>query len=73
MAIEMPPSDLSRAKTNEREQDWPDDLRIVAKWGQKTRTVVLTADEFFGRGIHGAPMTADSLFHRINTLRKSKP
>ena len=73
MAIEIPASDLSRAKTKEREQDWPDDLRIVASWGRKTRTVIITADEFFGRGAHGAPMSADQLFHHINRLRTMKP
>lgn len=70
---DMPKDQLSRVRSIEQEQDWPDSISIVAKWGKKTSEFVITKDHFYGYGIHGAPLNGDQLLHQINTLRRQKP
>ena len=71
--VEMPPSDLSRARSTEPSQDWPDKIIIVAHWGRDSRHIEITKDEFFGLGYHGAPITGDQIFGKIKNLIKNKP
>lgn len=74
MAIDMPDSDLSRAKSSERARDWPMEMRIVAQWApNRAKSFVITRDEYFGIGIHGAPMNGDQLMQKIENLRRAKP
>jgi len=69
---DMPVSDLSRVKSHEQPQDWPMEIRVVAKWGlNKSTSFIITADEYFGRGAHGAPMNGDQLMQRIEVLRRA--
>ena len=65
--------DLSRAITHEPSEDWPSSIEIVAYFGENRRgksvRVVIPADQYFGRGEYGAPMTGDQLIHIINRMR----
>ena len=78
MAIELPVSDLSRAKVSDPSKVWPDELRIVAQWTlpngkRKSTAVILSKEEYFGIGRHGAPMNGDQLMQKIEALRKGGP
>lgn len=72
--VKMPASQLSRAITHEREQIWPDRMAITATWREGdvtvTKAVEITADQFFGNGVHGAPITGEWLAGAIDRLRK---
>ncbi len=68
--MKLPESDLSRAKTSEPNHNWPDEVRIVVRRGQKSKSHVITADEYFGMGAFHAPMNGDSIMRIIDTLRR---
>ena len=74
MRIHMPAGDLARAITHEANDDYPTIIEIVAYWGNgrkgKRRSIEIPADEFFGRGSHGAPITGDRLIGMIERLRR---
>lgn len=75
---QVPENQLNRTTVHERERDWPDEIRVVAQWtlpnGKRKAThFILTRDEYFGLGSHGAPLNGDRLMHRIETLRRTKP
>jgi hypothetical protein len=74
MPIQNPVSDLARVKSQEAEDAWPTLIEIVAYFGEgrkgKTRRIEIPADQFFGRGTYGAPMSGDQLVGMINRLRK---
>lgn len=76
MAVNMPGTlsgDLARCKTEEADDTWPTTIEIVAYWGEgrrKRRSVEIPADQFFGRGGHGAPMSGDHLIGMIDQLRR---
>lgn len=83
MAISLPggnrlEGDLARCVTTEANDDWPSLLEIVAYFSNdgsrkgKRRSVTISADQFFGRNGHGAPMTAEQLFQIIDRLRKGQ-
>jgi hypothetical protein len=76
MPAHPPVGDLARAFCHEANDDWPaGGLEIVAypdAARRKSRRIRITADQFFGRGGHGAPMGADQLFQMIERLRKAK-
>ena len=69
-----PSGDLSRCITHEANDDWPVSLEIVAYWRAdrrgKRRSIVISADEFFGRNGHGAPMSGEALVNKVNQLRR---
>lgn len=73
--IQMPQGDLSRAVTHEADDSWPTMIEIVAYWGDgrkgKRRSVEISADQFFGRGSHGAPLSGDQLIAMVERLRRS--
>ncbi len=78
MALEMPVSDLSRARVSEPGLSWPDEVRIVAQWTlptgkRKSTQIILSKDEYFGLGQFGAPMNGERLMQKIETLRRQKP
>lgn len=68
--------ELARVINHDSNDDWPHLIEIVAYWGDgrkgKRRSLTISADEFFGRAGHGAPMTADQLYMMINKLRRMK-
>lgn len=72
--IAMPQGDLSRATTHEADDSWPTMIEIVAYWGEgrkgKRRSLEISADQFFGRGSHGAPITGDQLIGMVDRLRR---
>jgi hypothetical protein len=70
-----PPAAATPAVANE---DWPTRIEIVAYSGAvgrkgKRRSVEIPADQFFGYGAHGAPMSGDVLIAIIHQLRKQGP
>jgi hypothetical protein len=72
--IAMPQGDLARVKTQESDESWPTMIEVVAYWGEgrkgKRRSIEIPADQFFGRGGHGAPMSGDQLIAMVERLRK---
>lgn len=69
MSAEMPVSDLSRIRSSERDQSWPDSLQIVATFGKTRKWLDITRDQFFGLGAHGAPLSGEALISAIDRLR----
>ena len=79
MAINVPGNnqagDLARVTTHEANDEWPFLLEIVAYYGPngrrgKRKSIEITSDQFFGRAGHGAPMSAETIYHIIDKLRK---
>ena len=74
--IDLPQGDLSRAVVHDPSDNWPTTISIVAYWKHqngkrgKRRALTIPADQFFGRGGYGAPMSGDQLVGMINRLRK---
>lgn len=68
--------DLARCTTHEADDTWPTLIEVVAYFGNdgrrgKRRSIEISADEFFGRGGYGAPISGDQLIFKINQLRKA--
>lgn len=76
MAISQPQGDLARVKSQEPEDTWPTMIEVVAYWGEgrrgKRRSLEIPADQFFGRGQYGAPLSGDQLIGMVERLRKGK-
>lgn len=72
--VQMPQGDLARAITHEADESWPTMIEVVAYWGEgrkgKRRSIEIPADQFFGRGSHGAPMSGDQLINMVERLRR---
>jgi hypothetical protein len=70
------PGELSRSVCHEANDDYPSLIEIVAYFGVgrkgKRRSIEISADEFFGRGAYGAPVTGDRLIGMVEKLRKGK-
>jgi hypothetical protein len=70
----IPAGDLSRTITHEANDDWPTMIEVVAYWGEgrkgKRCSIEIPADQFFGRGSYGAPLSGDQLIGMVNRLRK---
>lgn len=77
MAIQMPQGDLARAISHDPNDEWPTMIEVVAYWGEgrkgRRRSIQISADEFFGRANHGAPMTGDAIIRMIDQLRRQGP
>ena len=78
--IPTPPNlgDLSRATVHEASDDWPTVIEIVAWWGPggrkgRRRSIEIPADQFFGRGKYGAPLSGDQLIGMVQNLRRQGP
>lgn len=68
---------LATAITHEANDDWPTKIEIVAYFGAegrkgKRRSIEIPADQFFGRGTYGAPMSGDRLISMVERLRRGK-
>lgn len=70
------PGDLARTVSREADQTWPDggvEIRLHWNIGDDEtafRTHHVSADEFFGRGDCGAPISGDALIQAIDRLRR---
>jgi hypothetical protein len=68
--------DLARIKSHEADSSWPSHIEITAIWSKdgsrrgKRKSIEINADEFFGIGRHGAPMSGDRIIQIINDLRR---
>ena len=71
--------DLSRTINHDSNDDWPTHLEIVAYWSKgsdrkgRRRSVEIDADQFFGTGRFGAPMSGDQIIGMVDKLRKDGP
>lgn len=74
---DMPVSDLARAKQHEPNQEWPETVKVQLYWWvdgrPRIRTILISADEFFGLGEYGAPIDGSSLIGRIENMRRAGP
>jgi hypothetical protein len=74
MPLLPPHGALATAKTHEASQEWPTLIEVVAYWGAgrrgRRRSMTISADEFFGRGAHGAPMSGAQLVTMVERLRR---
>lgn len=74
--VHLPTGDLTRTITHEPDETWPTMIEVVAYWGDgrtKRRSIEIPADEFFGRGVHGAPMPGERLIAMVEQLRRQGP
>lgn len=71
--LQFPSGDLARAKSHDPNDDWPTMIEVVAYWGEgrkKRRSIEIPADQFFGRGQFGAPMSGEQLIGMVDKLRR---
>lgn len=80
MTVYIPEGELARATCHEPSSEWPTMIEVVAYWGTQDqprkgprRSILIPADEFFGRGSYGAPITGDRMVGMIDQLRRSGP
>lgn len=75
--MDSPVSDASRAKMHEPDQSWPDEVQLKVIWmvngSPVVRTQIITADAFFGRGSHSAPIEGSALIGMIENMRRAGP
>lgn len=72
----IPASDLSRSASQEPDASWPAEVKISVKWpgpGGKmlVRSETISADQFFGRGGHGAPLSGEHVISMIERMRRA--
>jgi hypothetical protein len=71
--------DLTRVKSHEPSETWPSVIEVVAYWPTpgrpkgRRRSIEIDADQFFGRGRFGAPMSGEQLIGMVERLRKQGP
>jgi hypothetical protein len=74
MPIEIPAGDLANATTHEPDLSFPSEIQLRLVWKKDgrafVRTMRITADEFFGRGGIGAPISGDAIVQHIERMRK---
>lgn len=78
MAVERPQSDLERATSREPDQRYPDSVMLSVVWqdatgARYTRRIDIPADQFFGTGAFGAPITGDWVISAIERMRRQGP
>lgn len=75
MAIEMPTADTARSIQHEPDQSWPQSLGIHARWPNgMVSYIMISADQFFGLGQYGAPLSGDAIVGSIkNMLAAGEP
>ena len=62
--------DLDRIPSVEPDTQFPDYVEVRLVWGKKYRAHHIKADEFFGYGGYGAPMSGDTVIRHIDRLRR---
>lgn len=75
MAIEIPQGDLARTVSHEPDQEFPDRVELRVIWNDpsglpRDRVMTISADQFFGHGAFGAPMSGDYLVQTIERMRR---
>ena len=74
--------DLARVKAIEPSEEWPSLIEVVAYWRHgpgnggrrgRRRSIQINADQFFGRGRYGAPMSGEQLIGMVDKLRRQGP
>jgi hypothetical protein len=71
--------DLNRLISHDPSEEWPASIEIVCYWNTpkkpkgRRRSIELDADQFFGRGRFGAPMSGEQLIGMVERLRKQGP
>jgi hypothetical protein len=77
MPSEIPAGDLANATTHEPDLSFPAEVQLRLVWKVNgrafVRTMRITADEFFGRGASGAPISGDAIVQHIERMRKKGP
>lgn len=77
MPVDSPISDLARATQHEPNTAWPTVVKIELYWWvdgrPRIRTILIEADQFFGRGQFGAPMDGSALIGQIENMRREGP
>lgn len=77
MPIHLPQGDLARTVSHDPDESWPTMIEIVAYWGEgrkgRRRSIEIPADQFFGHGMYGAPMSGEQLIAAVERLRKMGP
>jgi hypothetical protein len=78
MSPHVPQGALATAKCHEASDEWPSLIEIVAYFGKdgrkdRRRSIAISADEFFGRGAYGAPLSGTALIAMADRLRKRGP
>jgi hypothetical protein len=78
MPIDIPISDLARAKQHDAERLWPMEVKISFRWRDKydriyIKSEIISADAFFGTGSYGAPMDGAALIGLIERMRREGP
>lgn len=73
-AFETFESDTDKSPQHDRDRSWPRQVVVQMEWpnGAVVRRVI-SADEFFGRGAFGAPLSGDSLIAEIERMRLAGP
>lgn len=69
-------SDLDRAMQHEADEVWPAEVKISVKWNgpngsMLVRSETISADQFFGRGAHGAPLSGEHVIGMIERMRRA--
>lgn len=71
--------DLTRLKSHDPNEQWPSTIEVVAYWPTpgrpkgRRRSIEIDADQFFGRGQFGAPMSGEALIGMVERLRRQGP
>lgn len=74
-----PAGDLANTKVHELDQSYPTHIEIVAYWSKdgsrkgRRRSIEIPADQFFGHGAFGAPLSGDALIAMVQRLRMQGP
>jgi len=78
MAIDIQKSDTERSIQHDPNMDWPESVHIQLCWRGNngsilTSTESISADQFFGRGAYGAPLSGEYLIQAIERMRRAGP
>lgn len=76
--IDLPKSDLDRSVQHDQEQAWPEVVKIQLQWKSAdgrplVRSEIISANQFFGHGIYGAPLEGAALIQMIERMRRAGP
>jgi len=75
VAIDMPAGDLARAVSHDPNEGFPARVELRVVWRGSAgealeRTMEISADQFFGRGAFGAPLSGDYVIQAIERMRR---
>lgn len=78
MTIQNPISDLFRSIQHNPDETWPETVKIQLCWRDKSgrakvATQIISAEQFFGKGQYGAPLSGDQIIQTIERMRRAGP